>query len=136
MARNAISSNNVSNEKFLGSKTRKGGQGVKVRIERGISGGEGRVVEGGIGERISKGIGGRLGGVNEEVGGRVDGGIGEGIAGRVGNRVDNRSEGEGVEQVDADDRQREEASDEAREHSGQKSSVAYLWSQWCTRQCV
>ena len=25
---------------------------------------------------------------------------------------------------------------EARKHAGQKSSMAYLWSQWCTRQCV
>ena len=49
----------------------------------------------------------------EEVGGKVDRGIGEGMAGRVGDRVDDRNEGEGVERVNADDRQREEASDKA-----------------------
>ena len=35
VARNVISSIDVGNEKFLGLKSRKGGQGVKVRINRG-----------------------------------------------------------------------------------------------------
>ena len=72
----------VGNEKFLGSKSSKGGQSVKVRIDSKIGEGScvGGGVEGGIGERIGEGFGGRL---DEEVGGRVDGGIGEGIAGRV-----------------------------------------------------
>ena len=39
--------------------------------------------------------------------------IGEGIAGRVGDGVADRNEGEGVKRVDADNRQREEASGEA-----------------------
>ena len=34
VTRNAISSNDVGNEKFLGSKTSKGGQCVKAKIDR------------------------------------------------------------------------------------------------------
>ena len=64
MARNAISSNNAGNEKFLGLKSRKGGQGVWVRIDKGISerglvkdlvGSARRLVEGSI-ERSVKGL--------------------------------------------------------------------------------
>ena len=74
VARNAISSIDVGNEKFLGSKSRKDGQSVKVRIDRKIGEGVGGGVEEGIGERIGEGICGRLGDrVGEEVGGKVDG---------------------------------------------------------------